>query len=996
MDLIQDTARWKWALTVPQISQVMKDMGIIFRKPSTKQALIEALIAAIMAEFPDVAALAQQHVDTYGYTSASYSKLGLTFNADVERNARKRASRVQAPQPVRKDHVAPNLWEPMMDAIVAFPDHITVDGDKLVSLITPTSAYGYLDPSDPDIYSCFSHRGLSVPDRRPSIPMDILDRIRGMACLPDMLAYVGKLTSDLPHLPYPVLPNITTYEVLMDGGVTPDRKHRFPRVIYGNSWVQLQTIPFGLSSSDIFKRIVSIDGKSPSEYVGYYDIVNSHSRIRKLLYLLSTNPEVSPMVDDALSSPYDKNPLVASSHILNMPTVAAALSGIPDISQSEFADLLDHVQVARRVPAGVEMRIFRYLSRHPEVTKSLTVPATGCLPYYVEDYIPEHVWNALPSEILDLCNSGKHVDNPYEFLSERQLNSIAEEKQIRLDRGLGSQMLGQLDMIQPEWAQEIYDMNGDTTKMSPNQLAFYAGSYGIRLPDPLTLSHANNAKFVSCVVAITNAGGIGIDEHHATPSTRRFISELLSMASSEVVDAVCAHFKIPDHGLLDVEQIQDIFIRGYINPVLISDRMVSRSKLWDRLTDAQRTTICDAYGIPPDNKNSFCRRQKVNEDLEAYIVMLSQETLQSVIDNLGFVVGFDINPMTYVLEALPLCSRMIRRQPNVDYLALFPNDKAKALSYMTDREIISLVNVYLTHTTRASLLAKAADLLNGGSGFFISYERSCYNKRTIDDQGETCDQSIFLVSYGTLKQYMCYQLDELNAGFTPFGVNNGLLSYRILDHTGHYQELTSKDAASLSTLLLSLMPNIQGSPELTESANAVIRNIKCVARRRSASNAYDIAQMAKFDSFTSKVQASIFEYLKKIFEVGMYQRRWAGPPNPYPVKSVDTMRSNFNSDLEVIPRLLEAAAMLVAIRSVSGVAGKFVDDLLVVRHGGGKEVRSSGAESDLASAIEGVSKGELCIRIMSGMFVGTGAYYAELFCNYQFPHYDKELLQSIS
>ena len=922
-------------------------------------------------------------------------------------------------QPVSKGRPIPYVSEQFLRWLLQNPNRVQVDIKGQQDLIT-AAGYGHVDirrsysnfvitPSDIKEISAISGNPIPPEPYKGMMGLVTPDSWRVINAYLQTIMRTGKVPSE--PLIVPGFPKVQLY---FEAGKGRDahKEGGFPRLTFSNDSLTWSTPPFGLSAASlpITVLILNISGVSVDDYLLYSKITFDEKQNRKLAYLLSVHPEIPVVPDARVKGPFDLPLSQLKEHIANFPTVAKAL--FPGSTGEAIKRRIDGINVPRNLTLGARQRLYRYMSAHPEEYKKTRPPTTGTLPFALEDYIPDGVWDKLPSEIQQYAGPVQVVPNPYALLFPGTVSRIAFEREIQLSReGKAADQLNVYDVeVEAKWKKDILRTDlADLGNLSATKRAFYMAAHGVR--EIATPRNLDPVLFARAVINLTDAGGIGRDIKEAAPLIKRFVDDILNLTPSrEYLETICRLFNIESYELLTVDQIRDLFVRGYVQPLPISQEVMNRYTSWKALSPDKQRMLATIYGFPVENVASFANRQPttIATKMEAYVIQLSAETADTIVRELGFVVPYPVTALTYVTEALPLCLELTRRPADFKLESLSSLSHVDALARMTDTEITQRVGAYYTYRSRSELVSRGAALLSGTKGFFIPYERKCVNPYTVTSSAPLLierglaistapgEEELFLISFGTLKEYVCYQMEELTAGFLPHGENKDQYAYQIIKANGKdFDRLESSQASDLLNLVTQLLPSFD--KDRFDIAEQLIHAIERVDMAIRGANEYDRVRYKQFLTFPADVRQAMFNYLMQLFDTGMYMRRWRGPPDPYPLASAETERQDFSEDVHVLPQFEILVTRLETLRQLDKSAADFILKLRQVEHKGGFATQAASDNANIADLVDRVvHRRNECIRINSRYFIGTGVYYLSLFYNYSVPGYDITRLEQIS
>lgn len=316
------------------------------------------------------------------------------------------------------------------------------------------------------------------------------------------------------------------------------------------------------------------------------------------------------------------------------------------------------------------------------------------------------------------------------------------------------------------------------------------------------------------------------------------------------------------------------------------------------------------------------------------------------------------------------------------------------IPYMTDGEILNHVKAFLSFDSRRSLVRKAIEFLTIMKNQFflptIDLYQNANNKETCILLLPVKTKKTYVptyIGYGYAQRYTIIDIEELQMSFiTTIGTGgqkrtNFRIPYKP-DYTFTCDELEE---------LLLVLKNFQYNfPDIGVKFNDLIKQIEdgLFLNKNTALNDYEKTLVSEYRRLTfknneKKIMRDIFY---KIFECGMYMRRWKGPGNPYPVLEIETRDSTIKTASLVDPQE-NTTLCLVEIKklidSLSIFNKSFVEKLHILNWMEENEIGES-----ILFALRKVgydTEDGVCIRVYSSLFVETGYHYLQLFYNETIP-----------
>ena len=476
--------------------------------------------------------------------------------------------------------------------------------------------------------------------------------------------------------------------------------------------------------------------------------------------------------------------------------------------------------------------------------------------------------------------------------------------------------------------------------------------------------------------------------------------------------------------LLDDNHLLFIASRGYILPdakIQETKKRYEEIKKYSNILIQKLRRLYDLTNIPRDNIDEL-KYAIASEDphpLEPLIVYFKQE----VIDNtkISLKQKFDISSQyskqigmiipptverkgTYFWNNVHLYKHILTRPATIGPIdknllsaGVLTNKEVKhMLKRYTDQEIFQYTGVYLPYTSRNGILDNVNDIRQNMK-FFIPVVRACANEDTITTFDETADINIFIIGYGTMFEYFCYNLDDFMESFREFAIEGleGVTAFRFRKPNEPAEDFTTQEIQELVTLLENY-PNMEGVP-------AMINRLRNGLQRVREMTDYDRQILTTFNGLPANDKPIVREWLHQLFNTGMYMRRWKGPGNPYPILRGDTQGPDpnikVNEQLQILgyhPVIRKPDGKYPPF-SVSGITTrltkdgqKFVNDLRSIEYVRGEgDVRTPRQQTrTIGYYLDRVRKGNMCIRMASSIFVATGSYYVGVFFEEDIPGFD--------
>ena len=364
--------------------------------------------------------------------------------------------------------------------------------------------------------------------------------------------------------------------------------------------------------------------------------------------------------------------------------------------------------------------------------------------------------------------------------------------------------------------------------------------------------------------------------------------------------------------------------------------------MWNRWSDIQKKLIRLKYGIR--DSESFNNR-KTEDWYDLLIDSYPNISMESL--------GMASNNNEYFLEN-------IYNYPN-------PKEEPSVLNEKNIRkftDISILKNIPIHHFSRDYLLDISSKLLKEEKTFFIPLK--CESINLIDATLESTREN-FIIAHGKINSYTAHTIEELMGSISNYG-------------TFIYEGFPSKLSLISENEILNLESLIEYILDSSLSYPSSLYELRDVITKH----------MIEKSTIIPHPKCDILNVLKIIFEIGMYQRRWIGPPSPYPMKKSDTLRLDFNLDemMTIHYTRLE--------KELNEEIKNDIYPLRICKIIAGIEVPETDYGLDFKKYHSMVVSGDECVRVASSVYIATASYYARKFYNHTFEGYSASELDPIS
>lgn len=452
-----------------------------------------------------------------------------------------------------------------------------------------------------------------------------------------------------------------------------------------------------------------------------------------------------------------------------------------------------------------------------------------------------------------------------------------------------------------------------------------------------------------------------------------------------------------------------ILSRGRV-PQLKMGSAVERYELFRKASPEIKRLLINLYPSETSTTRPLVFAARANPlPIEKFILAIESQSFETLSKAVGMhrpPSALDVEMYFYenILDYRNVAARLNVRLPSVDNKDTLTSE---FLSQFQDIELFNALGVYIYYESRDQLIDSLVDTVENDN-FFVPTKRRPRNEETTF-LTPTDDTTVFMVAYGTLSNYVCYELDELNGAFRFSQENGGPRSFKFDRPDDMKQPFTITQVRQLNVLL-----GIY--PELTETLR---KKIAEGIDDQVEKTQYDQDILRTFAAIPTKNQLTIHDYLIELFNAGMYMRRWKGPGMPYPVKQSDTS-TNTNPDPTTVKSLQKMTEHLDQLTPTSRkfLTGHENEEAhrrrINRRHqghgnirptqntweGGLRSVEFTGktfrqSRTPIGWYINEVGDSEYCIRMASTVFIGTAFYYLRLLFHERIPDFDPEGVDQI-
>lgn len=641
------------------------------------------------------------------------------------------------------------------------------------------------------------------------------------------------------------------------------------------------------------------------------------------------------------------------------------------------------------------------------------------------------------SKIIKLLTYG--YSNPYELLSENQLKIIIKERSLTppfvINRTSLIHHLTRVDKHDNNWPNicrhiDIGSNNGYLNTLSLGMLLYYLAYnqlnvYRTNLED-FTVDHTKELASIALNIGVITSSQppcaresyILYDQSvdHITDQQKRFLIRSGYQISHPIFEETYQypviannpddlHYKNNselyqtslllniDIGLYPYYTYEDlIFIltRGQV-PQLQLDP--GRYHSLCALNKDQLQLLSHVYNIDDDDVIPKLGRMEPSS-LETLIISISDNNpIRTVMSNAGMIIPYDVNPWIYCQENIYHYRSVINSDMNDDNF----------YSRLTDYDIFKHHRAYWSYINRLNLIEVSQQLQKpDAKQFFIPVNnRKCYNKHTTVSYNDTSDPTVFIIGYGNLTgDYLGFELDDVISSFTigKDGGYNFIIPYPDVQMKNS-KFFTIDEIHQFRRLLNGLCncdPKLRSWLNITDDIKTdcqeVLSKIHKGLSAHITMNEYGQKLRKTYTKYSNSTHKAIINVLIKVFEIGMYARRWLGEGHPYPCTSAE-------SEVKLDPTLVHSnvtlalAAYNEEMMKLKSCHQTFIHNLHSYRLVNGSLVYCP--KSSLKDVIVKVGTNNECFRMISVVLIGTAYYYLRLLCHYTIPNFNEQQLDHV-
>lgn len=310
------------------------------------------------------------------------------------------------------------------------------------------------------------------------------------------------------------------------------------------------------------------------------------------------------------------------------------------------------------------------------------------------------------------------------------------------------------------------------------------------------------------------------------------------------------------------------------------------------------------------------------------------------------------------------------------------------LADYTDQDIVHLVgNSIDEENTRVEFLQSAAHLLLDTRVFVMQpYEaRLCNNAESVYTADLFSELTYPFIGRGSFATgFDCYTVEELFASWDLQRDANGDITF--IDPLRPASTFRVHELTEFRDALQAGRAGIAIPQDIIRRFDDYIRQ----AETQATSDYPKIRQLRQWANQNPVNKELMRNYWTTYFQMGMYMRQWRGPGHPYPVERAATGREEMVGTDREIQIAMNVQNQKIQLEQIVAQMPQNIRDLIndlgVVKHVADR------VESDRVKIGERYNRvinlGNYCIRMASGPWSYTGAYYLKQILNEEIPGFD--------
>lgn len=581
--------------------------------------------------------------------------------------------------------------------------------------------------------------------------------------------------------------------------------------------------------------------------------------------------------------------------------------------------------------------------------------------------------------------------NPYLNLHRRILDEIARERDVHLTGSVAERMeqLFGFDKIMPDWIQSVLSKDINNFQMLTGPKLYVFGSmHGVSFTGVDRLQNRDLINYIRGFILVSNPQHPG----------RHCLAGLVAGLNRSVLDLLATRVDLnPAHlPFIDTADLRTALINGNLNHLRLDVIQITAARYQMLSEHTHHGLIAELYGVLTDD--AWVRiAQNPPHPMEPIILNLDAYDKRKLALQFGMTIplAFETSVDEYVRTNIVAYAGVLTRQQveimPLEVLRFLDAERLEIyLSQLTDTEIFTHVGIYVAYVSRQELVENTIMAIREPRFLYPAIrvpERISNRGHITIGLTEVTDTTIFMVGYGTAIKYEVYELADLIGSFY---LDKEMASVEFRRPENDNLRFATRDVEGLRQLL-DCFPS---TPDIVTLKDRIDHGL-ITAREHIE---HDTIARAELQKFTVEGQAQVREFLRKIFYIGMYMRRWQGPGHPFPLKKDDTRDrrkteddEQLRTDLRVNDEMKPVAALL---EQMQAAMRRFCMQLKLCEYNpdGGINHGTTIFETEWTA----VRKNEQCIRMASSKFIGTGYHYLRALFRETIPGINTKVIDHIT
>ncbi len=519
-----------------------------------------------------------------------------------------------------------------------------------------------------------------------------------------------------------------------------------------NIWTELITINYplyGVKSLSKIWPIKNICSTTPNLYMNFYDLMDI-GRARKMAFLIYHHNLIG-YVKYNPSLTNEEKMCFGINTIINLPSLAASIQRLPVVNPISFFNYLDRYtfpntlqNVGNVIEVSASCVVIEYLSKLKKKDRGLNndlfefIKNTEIPLQYVSEFW-NNCFDNLPENIKNVVLKNPQYQAPecFRSLNDRIIDNAFNQLGIEVAPGSKTEQLINYYEVDPDAIDNLFGVGtiinerkahyyDEPTQQRVFPRAYYLSTRGITLP--------MNVDFIDvytvCVCSIQDYGVLGKSDKNANPFPPILVNYIInyikahdlviSLNRYETISSICDFLSIQNSQLINLDHLQLILLRGYINPLPINRVILQRHDMWRSFTPQQIQFSRAGYSDNGLNDISFSYMYNPVPEFEDLISTYTGDNLKEIMDSLGMILPEDSDRMTYFVESLPQYLSFISRDSGDEEFIPYENVNVASIDKFADYEIcVIILGGYTGHRNRRELLDQAIRVINGSNSFAL-------------------------------------------------------------------------------------------------------------------------------------------------------------------------------------------------------------------------------------------------------------------------------------